>query len=103
MSTKPQIQALFEERGFRAGRLLCYSKSIYRKTYPDNEVYFNANVYSDEGKVWYGDLDLTLDGPVLEKIAKKAKCKLYVLPEMYRFVDKTVEEIIKEAKKIYGN
>lgn len=97
-----QIQALFEEKGFRAGRLICYSKSVYRKTYPNNEVYFNANIYSDSGKVWHGDLDLTLDSFVLEKIAKKAKCKLYVLPEFYRFVDKPVGEVIKDAIKTYG-
>jgi hypothetical protein len=102
MKTQTPIIQLFEQHDFRLGRLLCFSKSVYRKTYPDNDVYFNANVYSDSGKEWYGDLDLTLDGKVLEKIAKKAKCKLYVLPEMYRFVDKPVEELIKDAAKIYG-
>lgn len=101
MNSKTQIQTLFEDKGFHSGRLLCYSKSVYRKACPNNEVYFNANVYSEAGKEWFGDLDLTLDGPVLEKIAKKAKCKLYVLPELYRFANKPVEELIKHAVKTY--
>ena len=38
--------------------------------YPDNEVYFNCNVFVlGEGKIWYGDLDVTKEIGVLSRIA----------------------------------
>jgi hypothetical protein len=65
------------------GRLLSYSKSIYRQTYPEHEVYFNANIFIHPGlKVWYGDLDITLDKNTLSEIAKELKTDLYILREM---------------------
>ena len=48
-------------QGFNMGRLIAVSKSGYKSQYPNNEVVFNANIVTSEGKVWYGDLDLTLD------------------------------------------
>jgi hypothetical protein len=77
------ITDIFEQNGFRVARLLSYSKSIYRKTYPNNEVYFNANIFNESGqKVWHGDLDLTLDTKKLKKIAQSLGTNLYILREM---------------------
>lgn len=59
------------------------SKSGYRWAHPDNECVFNANVFcEDAGKIWWGDLDLTLDKPKLEAVARKLRVRLYVLAEL---------------------
>ncbi len=63
--------------------MISFSKSSYIQKYPDHITLFNANIFTQsEGKVWYGDLDLTLDGDCLVKIAREANCALYVLREM---------------------
>jgi len=73
----------FIKRGLIPGRMISGSKSGYRRRYPDNTVYFNANIFVlGEGKIWWGDLDLTLDTPLLEEISKEMSKKLYVLSEM---------------------
>jgi hypothetical protein len=76
------IEEIFINHGFRPGRLLNWSKSTYRFAYPDNVVYFNANIFTQQGKQWYGDLDLTLDESKLKLIAREIKENLYVLKEM---------------------
>ena len=65
------------------GRLLSQSKSSYRERYPDHEVYFNANIITEKDfKVWYGDIDLTLDRDILVSIANESNTTLYILREM---------------------
>lgn len=64
------------------GRMISGSKSFYTKKHPNNFVLFNANLCVSEGKIWYGDLDVTKDKKKLIKIAKKAKETIYVLSEM---------------------
>lgn len=71
-----------------AGRMISGSKSGYRQVNPDNAVIFNANIIAsnletqDHAKVWYGDLDITLDELALNEIAKISGLKLYILYEM---------------------
>jgi hypothetical protein len=44
---------------------------------------WNANIVTkSQGKVWFGDVDITKDGPVLKEIAAEAGEPLYVLREM---------------------
>ena len=64
------------------GRLLHYSKSGYRDLYPENFVIFNANLCTKSEKIWYGDIDLTLDKNNLLRLAKELGEDLYVLYEM---------------------
>jgi len=73
----------FRDENLVTGRLLSYSKSSYREKNPDNEVYFNANIFVlGEGKVWYGDIDVTKDREKLERIAKTSGNDLFILREM---------------------
>jgi hypothetical protein len=66
-----------------AGRMMSGSKSGYSKTNPANVPVFNGNVVTEKlGKVWYGDLDLTLDGEKLQALAVALGEKVYVLREM---------------------
>ena len=72
----------FYERGIIPGRMISWSKSGYMKRNPGNEVYFNANIFVlGEGKIWFGDLDLTVDRPMLEEISKETGKKFYILRE----------------------
>jgi hypothetical protein len=74
---------LFSEHGFMMGRMISGSKSGYREIYPNHEVVFNANiVLASRGKVWYGDLDLTLDSGKIQEISTKLGEPIYVLREM---------------------
>jgi len=65
------------------GRMIGGSKTFYTQAHPNNEVHFNANIFTQgQGKVWYGDLDLTNDMGHLKSIAKQLNTTLYVLREM---------------------
>ncbi len=63
------------------GRMISGSKSGYCQRNPDNLVVFNANVCTDTGKVWFGDLDITKDADKLKEAAEAMNCRLYVLYE----------------------
>jgi hypothetical protein len=81
--------------------MISYSKSTYRRKYPDNEVYFNANIFVlGEGKVWLGDLDVTKDRETLQKIATEIGKDLYIVRELDgRFENENLKdsEILKVA------
>ena len=83
----------FEKHGLRIARIISYSKSKYREEHLDHVMVFNANVFTESsGKVWWGDLDLTLDGDKLSSIAKEIGEPLYVLYEMDgRFENENLE------------
>jgi hypothetical protein len=103
---KNQIHSVFEDEGFIPGRLISWSKSNYRKKFPDNEVYFNANIFLlGEGKVWYGDLDVTKDSEILQRISTNLGKSIYILKEMAgRFENEnlTDSQILKHASKIFN-
>lgn len=70
-----------------SGRMLSGSKSAYRDQYPDHIVVFNANIVIklESGgfdKVWYGDIDITIDENALKSAVLDTGCELYVLREM---------------------
>lgn len=72
MNKKNKLSLICEKvLGFN-GRMISCSKSIYRADNPRNVVVFNANIAtSKDGKLWFGDLDLTLDHKLLCFLAKK--------------------------------
>ena len=92
----------FYSRGFPMGRMVSQSKSGYRERYPQHDVIFNANIIIEESnKVWkwFGDLDITIDRPLLEEIAKALDKDLYILKEMdARFGSEN--ETIKKLKSL---
>lgn len=66
-----------------SGRMLSGSKSGYSKNNPANVPVFNGNVITEKlGKIWYGDLDITLDGEKLQALAITLGETVYVLREM---------------------
>jgi hypothetical protein len=77
------MESIFENEKLLSGRMLSYSKSGYRDKFPDNEVYFNANIFVlGEGKIWYGDIDITKEKEQLENVAREIGKDLYILSEM---------------------
>jgi hypothetical protein len=83
------------------GRMISGSKSGYHKNYPNNLVIFNANVCTDRNKIWYGDLDLTLDKEKLSLLAVALGQDLYVLYEMDGRFENEKSPILKSASVIF--
>ena len=95
------MESIFENEKLFSGRMLSFSKSGYRDQFPDNEVYFNANIFVlGEGKIWYGDIDVTKEKEQLENVAREIGKDLYILREMDgRFGNENLDdsEIIRRS------
>lgn len=97
--------AVFVENALPFGR--CFgSKSGYRAAHPRAQFLPNANIFSlRHGKLWWGDLDLTVDAPALERIARRLRCRLFVLREFEgRWLDEQIpaEDIRQRARWCTG-
>ena len=69
---------VFYKHGLRAGRMISGSKRA-----PEGHVaVFNGNIVIEKhGKIWYGDLNLTLEREKLQAIANELCRDLYILRE----------------------
>ena len=93
-----------KKHGLIAGHMLSYSKSTYYRNNPNHEAYFNANIFTRDGKVWWGDIDLTISGELLQKVADEAGEALYVLREhdgRWENETRPFKEVKKLAVKVY--
>lgn len=63
------------------GRMVSGSKGRYGVANPSHFTVFNGNLCTDDGKIWYGDVDVTLDLPKLRDLAKALKESIYLLYE----------------------
>lgn len=98
-----QIKKVFESQNLGLGRMIGFSKTYYRTEHPDHEVYFNANIFTEDTKIWWGDLDFTLDEPSLKKVAQELKTDLYILRESdgrWNVDELTTETIKEKAQKV---
>ena len=76
------IYQIFQSNHLMMSRMISGSKSWYYKEFPDNLIVFNANIIiASRGKIWHGDLDVTVDEENLKKVAKVLEEDLYVLSE----------------------
>jgi hypothetical protein len=95
------INEILKANGFIMGRMISFSKSDYRDKNPNSVCYFNANIVTaKEGKVWYGDLDLTKDGESIKAVAEATGEIIYVLREMdgrFEHEDEDGTKLIKKA------
>jgi len=81
MPEKDLYEILMETVG-AIGRMICGEKSSYDRKYPDHKTYFNSNIFADGlGKIWYGDIDFTLDEPKLKLLAKRLNKTIYLVKE----------------------
>lgn len=91
---KKEVDELIVEKIGYKGMLLSMSKSGYRKNNPNSVVFFNANLCTENEKIWWGDLDLTKSREELLELAREMKETLFVLAEMdARFVTESRPEI----------
>lgn len=105
MDDSTDIFDKLEAAGLFAGRMISHSKSFYRSKYNKHEVYFNANIFTAAGKVWWGDIDLTVSGAILQGIADDTGETLYVLRELdgrFENEGRSGEEAAKYAVKTYA-
>jgi len=74
---------IFQQYGLYMGRLVSSSKSSYFGKHPDNVIVFNGNILTKKsGKVWYGDIDITVSFDKLKDIANQLGEDLYILREL---------------------
>jgi len=73
------INEEFEKEKLYCGRMVSGNKSAPM----GQRCIWNANaVVKSQGKVWYGDINLTKEGNKLKKIAKEIGEPIYILREM---------------------
>jgi hypothetical protein len=89
-------QALDETLGY-SGRMISFSKTLYREAHPDRAAVFNANVCLAAGKIWHGDLDLTEDEPKLLELARQVDETVYVLYESAARFETEDEPLLGDA------
>jgi hypothetical protein len=97
-----KLRQILTQNGFPVGRLISHSKSLYITNNPNHLVLFNANLCTlSEGKIWFGDLDLTLDSFKLKEIASEIGEDLFVLRESdARFNETEINETLILEKSI---
>lgn len=92
-----KIRDLLEQNGLSLGRMISPNK----RSPEGHFCVFNANIITRiNGKVWWGDLDLTKEGEILKKIATETGEQLYVLCEMdcrFDTENDSVHTLIKKA------
>lgn len=109
LGRNPDLAASARELLGFPGAMISASKSGYGDKYPKNVAVFNSNVVTAKGKIWYGDLDITLAEQNLADLAKKIGETVYVLREMDgRFenegkprIENAVYAVTPEGKNYY--
>ena len=100
----PGFYVLFATNGFQLGRMLAASKSTYCQEHQEDLVIFNANVITkSHGKIWYGDLNITLDFDNLKNIADKLNEDLYILMEgdaRFGYENQSIDILIAKARAV---
>lgn len=98
----PDCYVIFATNGLMMGRMIAPSKSTYSKEHQGELVIFNANVITKtHGKIWYGDLNVTLDFDNLKNIADKLGEDLYILMEgdaRFGYENDPIDKLISKAK-----
>jgi len=98
---KMRVKDFLRVENLHNGRMISESKSGYRDNNPNSVVYYNANIITiNDGKVWYGDLDLTKDGDTLKRVSELLGERLYILRESdcrFESEDMSISETIKKS------
>ena len=98
------IYQIFMSNKLMMGRMISGSKSGYWEDHKENIVVFNANIIVESrGKIWHGDLDVTLSKEDLENVAKVLEEDLYILGEhdaRWGNEDAPVKDLMKKARAV---
>jgi hypothetical protein len=77
-----KIEEIFIKHRFNTGRMISGSKSGYRHRHPENEVIFNARIFTPKKHlIWWGDLDITLDYKKLQEVCNEINEELLITTE----------------------
>ncbi len=79
------------------GRTICNSKTRYSTLHPHNLVVFNATICASDKKLWWGDIDLTVDEGRLIELAELVEQTVYLLPEFHSRLDYEMKPPIDKA------
>ena len=82
MYMKEDLSNIAESHLGMSGRMISFSKSGYIQRNPKHIVIFNSNICTEGGKVWQGDIDVTLSRDAISDLAQEIGSKVYVLYEM---------------------
>ncbi len=78
-----EIEKIFRTYHLYSGRMIGGSKSGYHSTHPNDDILFNANIFIPSlGKVWWGDLNITLDNEALQEVCNKIGEEMIIVSEM---------------------
>jgi len=97
MHMKEHLSKIAEEHLGFSGKMISFSKSGYVRKNPDNLVVFNSNVCTDEGRIWHGDIDVTLSYDSLSDLARETGKTVYVLMEMDGRFENEETPLLKKA------
>jgi len=100
----PHFYVVFATNGLQLGRMIAPSKSTYCQEHQGELVIFNANVVTtNHGKIWYGDLNVTLDFDNLKNIADQIGEDLYILMEgdaRFGYENDPIEQLIARSRTV---
>jgi len=100
----PNCYVIFATNGLMMGRMIAPSKSTYCQEHQGELVIFNANVITPtHGKIWYGDLNVTLDFDNLKNIADQIGEDLYILMEgdaRFGYENDPIEQLISRSRTV---
>jgi hypothetical protein len=94
------IMEIFRKHLLYGGRMISGSKSGYRERHPDNDVIFNARIFTPKLLcAWWGDLDITLDNKALQEVCNELGEEMIVTTESVSWYaeDKKYKDIEKYA------
>ena len=100
----PECYVIFATNNLQMGRIISGSPGAYCKEHQGELVIFNANVITKKhGKIWYGDLNITLEFDNLKNIADQIGEDLYILMEgdaRFGYEKQPINILISKAKTI---
>lgn len=88
----------------RHKRMISGSKSGYRRSYPEHDVMFNANMFTPSGIWWNGDLDITKDNQKIQNLCDELGEEIIVLYESLGWEGaehKSYEELKEHAHALF--
>ncbi len=107
------LQRVLADEGLHSGRMIHPFKSTYHEQHPTHTVFFNACIFIRVRKaflrkweyqqVWWGDLDLDVDGPALQHAANLRKEPLYVTRERFSWDGLTSKDVKDHRSHDYCN
>ena len=84
------------------GAMISWSKSDYSSKNRDHLTVFNANVCVKNGKIWFGDIDVSLSRQKLSDLSKSLNEDVYVLREMDGRFDNEKSPLLDKAVVVFS-